>query len=216
MHIQQNADRIADKVHEVEEIDEDIIRKLAMFSRGDLSPMVRPPRPVSYSTAILTLVLTLAQNAFFGGITAQEVLKISGKFHPLFQWFYFDAVEALPSELNLADHAPVGSRYDNQIAVFGKSFQDKLEQQKYFLCGAGALGCEFLKNFAMMGLACGEKGTIFVTDMDNIEKSNLNRQFLFRDYDIGVRTQHPHSCAPCLSRVVWCSSCFLSLLVHRK
>lgn len=81
----------------------------------------------------------------------------------------------------------VGSRYDNQIAVFGKALQEKILNQKYFLCGAGALGCEFLKNFAMMGLACGDNGTIFVTDMDNIEKSNLNRQFLFRDYDIGVR-----------------------------
>jgi len=80
----------------------------------------------------------------------------------------------------------VGSRYDNQIAVFGNTFQDKLGSLKYFLCGAGALGCEFLKNFAMMGLACGEGGVVHVTDMDNIEKSNLNRQFLFRDYDIGV------------------------------
>src|SRR5690606_33231576 len=81
----------------------------------------------------------------------------------------------------------IGSRYDAQIAVFGKDFQDKLGRQKFFLCGAGALGCEFLKNFAMMGLGCGEGGAIHVTDMDTIEKSNLNRQFLFRDYDIGVR-----------------------------
>jgi hypothetical protein len=32
---------IADKWHEVDEIDEDIIKKLALYSRGDLSPMVR-------------------------------------------------------------------------------------------------------------------------------------------------------------------------------
>lgn len=42
-----------------------------------------------------------------------------------------------------------------------------------------------LKNWAMMGL--GTNGSIFVTDMDTIEKSNLNRQFLFRSKDIEVR-----------------------------
>ena len=52
--------------------------------------------------------------------------------------------------------------------------------------GAGAIGCEMLKNFAMMGLGCGSDGQIYVTDMDSIEKSNLNRQFLFRSWDIGV------------------------------
>ena len=52
--------------------------------------------------------------------------------------------------------------------------------------GAGALGCEFLKNFAMMGVSCGEGGMVFVTDMDHIEKSNLNRQFLFRPWDVNV------------------------------
>lgn len=35
--------------------------------------------------------------------------------------------------------------------------------------GCGALGCEFLKNFALVGLACGEKGMITVTDNDRIE-----------------------------------------------
>lgn len=52
--------------------------------------------------------------------------------------------------------------------------------------GSGAIGCEMLKNFAMMGVGCVEGGHIYVTDMDSIEKSNLNRQFLFRSWDIGV------------------------------
>lgn len=52
--------------------------------------------------------------------------------------------------------------------------------------GAGAIGCELLKNFALIGLGAGEGGHITVTDMDYIEKSNLNRQFLFRSKDIGV------------------------------
>jgi ubiquitin-activating enzyme E1 len=52
--------------------------------------------------------------------------------------------------------------------------------------GAGAIGCEILKSFAMMGVGCGPGGSVTVTDMDTIEKSNLNRQFLFRPKDVQV------------------------------
>lgn len=37
--------------------------------------------------------------------------------------------------------------------------------------GCGALGCEFLKNFALIGVGCGEEGKITVTDNDRIEVS---------------------------------------------
>ncbi|KAJ1548800.1 hypothetical protein HK405_014832, partial [Cladochytrium tenue] len=53
-----------------------------------------------------------------------------------------------------------------------------------FLVGAGAIGCEMLKNWALLGLGTGPDGYIKVTDMDTIEKSNLNRQFLFRPKDV--------------------------------
>ena len=46
--------------------------------------------------------------------------------------------------------------------------------------GAGAIGCELLKNLALLGV-----GQVTVTDNDTIEKSNLNRQFLFREKDLG-------------------------------
>lgn len=55
--------------------------------------------------------------------------------------------------------------------------------------GAGAIGCELLKNFAMMGLAAGPGGDITVTDMDTIARSNLHRQLLFREADVGVSSQ---------------------------
>ncbi|XP_004490631.1 ubiquitin-activating enzyme E1 1 [Cicer arietinum] len=125
--------------------------------------------------------------AMFGGIVGQEVVKAcSGKFHPLFQFFYFDSVESLPTEpLDPNDLKPINSRYDAQISVFGQKLQKKFEDAKVFVVGSGALGCEFLKNLALMGVSCGGQGKLTVTDDDVIEKSNLSRQFLFRDWNIG-------------------------------
>jgi len=128
-----------------------------------------------------------AMSAAIGGIVAQEVMKAtSGKFSPVFQWLYFDALECLPEDKSgLTEDIckPIGSRYDGQIAVFGSEFQKKLGEQKFFVVGAGAIGCELLKNFALIGLGC-DGGNVQVTDMDLIERSNLNRQFLFRSWDI--------------------------------
>jgi len=49
------------------------------------------------------------------------------------------------------------------------------------MVGSGAIGCELLKNYAMLGLGTGSDGHIILTDPDVIEVSNLNRQFLFRE-----------------------------------
>ena len=68
----------------------------------------------------------------------------------------------------------------------------ELASLRYLLVGAGAIGCEMLKNWAMMGLGSAAEGKITVTDPDTIEKSNLNRQFLFRPWDV---TKPKSSCA---------------------
>ncbi|TYJ23883.1 hypothetical protein E1A91_A08G222500v1 [Gossypium mustelinum] len=103
-----------------------------------------------------------------------------------FQFFYFDSVESLPVEpLDPIDFKPLNNRYDAQISVFGSKLQKNLEDAKVFIVGSGALGCEFLKNVALMGVSCGSQGKLTITDDDVIEKSNLSRQFLFRDWNIG-------------------------------
>ncbi|KFV84326.1 Ubiquitin-like modifier-activating enzyme 1, partial [Struthio camelus australis] len=169
--VQGDAERVLELARSLDEqqdpLDEVVVRAFASVSAGDLGPMA----------------------AFVGGLAAQEALKAaSGKFLPLDQWLYCDALECLALEgaaqLTEEDCAPRGSRYDGQIAVFGADFQERLGHQKYFVVGAGAIGCELLKNFAMMGLAAGTGGDITVTDMDTIARSNLHRQFLFHPADI--------------------------------
>jgi ubiquitin-activating enzyme E1 len=43
------------------------------------------------------------------------------------------------------------------------------------LVGAGALGCEYLKMFALMGVSSDKDGKVYCTDDDIIATSNLNR-----------------------------------------
>ena len=52
------------------------------------------------------------------------------------------------------------------------------------MIGSGAIGCELLKNYAMISLGSGKNGSISLTDPDSIELSNLSRQFLFREKHI--------------------------------
>ena len=108
----------------VESLDEALLEQFSKICAGDLSPMA----------------------ASIGGIVAQEVMKAcSGKFMPIKQWFMFDATECLPEEpLPPSEFEGVQEedrRYEGQISVFGKTFQRKLADLRYFLVGAGAIGC---------------------------------------------------------------------------
>jgi molybdopterin/thiamine biosynthesis adenylyltransferase len=58
-------------------------------------------------------------------------------------------------------------------SIIGDSLAKAISECKLLMIGAGAIGCELLKNYAMIGL--GNEGKIIVTDPDVIEKSNLSR-----------------------------------------
>merc|ERR1712166_733728 len=95
------------------------------------------------------------------------------------------SMEAVLPDVKPVDTDPIGSRYDDLIQVFGRSFVERLGNLNIFMVGCGALGCEYIKNFALNGVCCGPDGNLTITDNDRIEVSNLNRQFLFRADNVG-------------------------------
>ena len=75
-------------------------------------------------------------------------------------------------------------RYDRQIIIkgIGEKGQEKLKRAKVFIAGVGGLGCPISIYLATAGV-----GTIRLVDHDRVELSNLNRQVLHGNEDIGKR-----------------------------
>ena len=157
---------------EYQKFDEDYVLNSCKWSRAQISPIC----------------------SIVGGYLSQEIIKTIGLYEPINQWLFFDFYDTkiLPNmnNENTIYLENKKTRYEEQIAIFGSEIQEKLEKLNIFLIGAGAIGCEVLKNLAMMGVSSKkeiekEKYIVSVTDNDNIETSNLNRQFLFRNTNVG-------------------------------
>ncbi|GAA5913687.1 hypothetical protein JCM8208_005902 [Rhodotorula glutinis] len=71
-------------------------------------------------------------------------------------------------------------RYKHTKAILGPDLFAKVTNARVLVVGAGGIGCELIKNMVMSGYGCGERGEIQVLDLDTIDLSNLNRQFLFQ------------------------------------
>ncbi|CCJ37079.1 molybdopterin biosynthesis protein MoeB [Methanoculleus bourgensis MS2] len=71
-------------------------------------------------------------------------------------------------------------RYRRQIALFGEEAQERLASARVVIAGAGGLGCPVALYLAAAGV-----GEIRLVDGDVVDRTNLNRQVLHGDRDIG-------------------------------
>ena len=102
-----------------------------------------------------------------GGLVSNEVIKlITNKYTPISQFYDWTDFDIIKDYNNV----------DNEI----KEIYNKFNNSNILMVGCGALGCEWLKNLAIMG-----NPSITIVDPDHIERSNLSRQFLFRNHHIG-------------------------------
>ncbi|GJM81757.1 hypothetical protein HMSSN139_42530 [Paenibacillus sp. HMSSN-139] len=87
-------------------------------------------------------------------------------------------------ELDLEQHKEQPDRYSRQrlFSPIGNAGQDKLEQAKVLVVGAGALGTGIAETLVRAGI-----GHLVIADRDYVEWSNLQRQQLFSEADAAER-----------------------------
>ncbi|KAL2133413.1 hypothetical protein VTI74DRAFT_2414 [Chaetomium olivicolor] len=89
------------------------------------------------------------------------------------------AVAGASGGTTLLAPVPLPNRDIFNAQSLGRGLNAHVKQSRVLMVGAGGIGCELLKNLVLSGF-----GEVHVVDLDTIDLSNLNRQFLFRQEHI--------------------------------
>jgi len=104
------------------------------------------------------------------GVSVKQIKGIARKFQTKSR-----EIEILALKSNI-----IPERYHRNLGVISSSEQIKLLQSKVAIIGAGGLGGTVLELLARMGI-----GELLITDKDIIVDSNLNRQILSQENNLG-------------------------------
>ncbi|VDP23769.1 unnamed protein product [Schistosoma margrebowiei] len=142
-------------------INESLVKRLTFASQGQLAPLC----------------------AVFGGIAAQEAIKaITFTFTPINQWLYIHCASIVPLEVSTKSNEfqnYLSSRYAALIQCIGVSNLQKIHNLSVFMVGCGAIGCELLKNLALLGVATARSNDDDLHSANNVTDSNQH-QYCYR------------------------------------
>lgn len=123
-----------------------------------------------------------------GAVAAAEAVKAVTRVHqPLHQWFTYHAAELL-SEVGHAPQSaeqepspqPIHPALAAQEALLGGGTRAALASARVVVAGAAAVGCEVIKNLALLGVGAdgARGGDLTIVDGDDADECNLSRQVL--------------------------------------
>lgn len=132
-----------------------------------------------------------------GKKTLAQILEIISKKFPTEANYLEDLLTVLNKEYLLEDNYTTNNlseydldRWSRNIEFFGTYcnasdnkylYQEKLKFSKVAVFGLGGVGSNILLNLAALGV-----GNIKAVDFDEVQLSNLNRQILYNEADLGI------------------------------
>lgn len=157
------------------QVGQDLIGKFAgVFYTGMQKSLLSTSATNNFSMD--TLPQCPATVSVVGAITSQEAIKaITHIYMPVSQFMMIESLDALPDSNNpMIEESPAKNHtIKTEVElIYGDELAEELRRMKIFIVGSGAIGCELLKTFALLGIGEGSK-FYSSTDTKSIDPSGI-------------------------------------------